>query len=689
MPHTHRNKGNWLVISCIVVAGLFFVLRCVNLDYDSPLFYAGYSKGEISDPYIYTNFARNQTLFGELAPHEGGDWRAWQVSLISGVSLALFSLAGTSREVANLTGILLQFFGAAFFLMALARSRPLIEIAMTAMFLAVASGFFFSGRLPFLENALIFLSGLTVYIFVRWNKNVVGVFFSGVALSLAVFAGKLTGIVLLAALLVFSFDGNKKGSPVRSGALIGGFTMGLLVYSFAIFGANPLVVIESYGAETTGVALNLEAAFTTVISRLLLYGADNGLFVFHPTLGILVALGALTSVFAFVRSGVRISKHSAGDKTLLFLLIWLVAGYLSLALYDYSPARYFMPLMLPCSALAAYGLCGLMGRQKGSGPPKKFHWFPAALILVVSIYLCTQIVHVWETLTLEGARPTATLGFGALGALGAGASIGVFLAYLTYRARIILPKGSRVWAVVALLLLVLVRQGSLVYSGLSKPGPIIKAQITELGELLGEGALIAGNYAPAFTIDNEFPTVLCYFGQGLVDLSLFEKHPVTHVALAPEDRESAFKLVPPSRRAVGVAQIWTRDGSFLIYETGASNYEPTDYERGMRAANINELDSSLYYLERFIKEKPTLYRPRWMRARILAHTAKVSEAEAALQALANDFADRYYARYQVGREFVTLYQITKRDAYKRRVLQEYAATRDLNPYFAILISDMP
>ncbi len=142
-----------------IASGSAYLLRFLEPGIDPPPFYTGHGQAELTDPYNLTYFSRNAVLYHDWDPLNFHRWDIFKNSLISGFSFLIFSLLGVSRTIANLSAIFLNISGLFLFLWGLSSYWDKRKIVLTAVLLLLNSTLFFYGRLPFLENGLIFLFG--------------------------------------------------------------------------------------------------------------------------------------------------------------------------------------------------------------------------------------------------------------------------------------------------------------------------------------------------------------------------------------------------------------------------------------------------------------------------------------------------------------------------------------------------
>ncbi len=674
------------------------VLRFVNLNYDSPLFYSGYSASEISDPYMYTSFARNKVLFDDWDPYNYSRWDSWKLSIVSGVSYLVFLAGGVSRVSANVGALALQLGGFLFFMLALARYRPRLEVALGAFLLLATSGLFFSGRIPLLENGVIFLSGLTVWLYFRYSERLWGVALAGAFVSVIALAAKLNGVALLAPLLIDTiFRNSSTGSRSKKyrfgGALLAGFILCGIAYSLLVYQRAPLVLLDYFHNQTAAVGLTptIPNSIGGLFATILLYGSQNGLFRFQPVFLILTGMGLILVALRIATGRMALKNNS--DRFLFFVGVWFTIGLVIILPYSYRPSRYFMPLTLPAAALAAYALSAAL---RGAFV-KSFKLTPLTLkngivllfCSLVIVYLSVQTESAWRQFVIAGKSIITPLNPTGVGV---GIVLSVILVFESLRGFRVKKVISVSLALLALATLTL-RQTDLLYAGLSAPRDPLHVQVQDVGDLLGPEAVLAGTFGPAFTIDNGLRNLIHPFSAKLYERDFFSRFPVTHVAVAPSEMKIAKKRYPELKNAHSVTQLWSRDGSFVIYRVPGvehkKGYEETEYERGMDFLAIPDLDSALVHFDRFLEKHPKSFRGRWAKARTLANQVRVKPTVAVLEELSQDYQDYYFAHFLVGREYVTLYRFTRGSEYKNRALSEYLRTQELNPHVSPPQSDMP
>ncbi|UCD94169.1 MAG: hypothetical protein JSU69_10455, partial [Candidatus Zixiibacteriota bacterium] len=503
------------------VLALLLVLRFISLESDPPLFYVGHGQAQLTDPYHLTHFARNRILFDDWDPFDYHRWDLFKASLVSGFSYIVFSVFGVSRATANLAAVLLQSGGIFFFLLGWLQFRPKRETMVTAGIILVNSTLFFYGRLPFLENGLIFLSGLAFYIFARFHGSARGQILTGFLVSLAALAGKLFGFVLLGpVILVLIYRYRRDVARPILYTLIG-LILGTGLYLIVMFQGKAVVLLSYYAEQTTGM-YGFPPGFVSIagfFKMLLTYGGESGFGEYTPFLIVLTAVGILLMIL----SGEFLGAFRHDRIPLIFASAWLLCGILGLMPFQYRPLRYALFLYLPISAVCARALVIAADRSLKLGIQKK--WLSLTMICFTLWFLFTQV---WIFFSPVGKKFES----------GAGNLHLSFLPALVVTAVVFLLFGSKKRVsprkIAALLMTLLcaayaVHQGVYIYRGLSHPGTHLSRSSHQLGDLLGGDAVLTGPYSATLAIDNNLKNVIYMFGLANVEHDLFDKYPITHV----------------------------------------------------------------------------------------------------------------------------------------------------------------
>ncbi len=225
MPSDQDIKTCWNRTGVVVILVILFLIalgtRLVDLDADPPAYFADGSQGLTTDAAHLTWHARNKVLFGTWGVLGYEYWTAFKISIVSGLSFLLFSLFGVSRYTANLAGVLLNLTGLLLFVVALRKQAGDRAAVIAAVFLAFNYGLSLYGRLPFLENGLIFLGSLVYLVYAYSADRLAGQITLGVLVGLCGLFGKSFGFLLGIGPLVYLVTGNRKRRWSALGAFLG------------------------------------------------------------------------------------------------------------------------------------------------------------------------------------------------------------------------------------------------------------------------------------------------------------------------------------------------------------------------------------------------------------------------------------------------------------------------------------
>jgi uncharacterized membrane protein len=352
--------SSWIYFALALIAAIFILLRFVNLSYDTPLFYSNLGTSELTDPYMYTSFARNKVLYDSWSLYGSEKLISIQGSLVSGLAYLVFSVAGVSRVTANVVAILLQLGGLGFLFWGLRGRFSREEIVLSLFFLAVANLFFFGGRAPYLETGVVFSVGLIVLAHFRYGRTALGALGVGFLLAVATFGGKLTAIAIAAPVIANHVFYARKTALRNTISVAAGFSVGLLGFAGLFADWSPLTLINYYSATTSAVGItpSMPSSITGIFQSVFSYG-DTGIAPFHPFLLLLAGLGVALASIRLTANNDKQEKTFDG-RALTFMIVWIIAGLATLIPFDYRPYRYFIPYLIPVSILAAHGVAQLL-----------------------------------------------------------------------------------------------------------------------------------------------------------------------------------------------------------------------------------------------------------------------------------------------------------------------------------------
>lgn len=575
---------------------LLIVIRLFRIELDPPYFFRGYSTAPLTDPYHLTFFARNEVLFGNWNPFDFHRWDIFKYSLVSGLSYLVFLVGGVSRLTANITAVVLNLGGLLFFWVGFRRNRPPSESAPVLLLILISAMLFFYGRLPFLENGVIFLAGLLFFIFIKFHDTSRGQIASGVLIAAVVIHGKLFAVALLAPVLIVLLVQYRKKFIKPVLLVIGGFII-YAAFFFVVFLRGSFGVIEQYYMEQTvgmyGAPEGL-ISFFGFIEQFITYGSDSGFVRFSP---FLIVSGGIGSIIYLLTNDLR-EKVSGDRLPYLFCFLWLIFGTLALIPFNYRPMRYGIYLYLPLAVMTVYLLAlFLKGKMEFVGRIR-----PEAIILVFVIfwYLSSQVYLLTVPHHGEIASGISAMPFSFLSAV-----------ILTVAVFVLIRKAPKVLSLKGIGILFLIfmlgfgiNQGRRIYSGLTRPGYDLKRISREIGEIISPDAVLTGPYAPTLLTENRLHGVIYHFGLAYVETDLFDKIPISHIVADRPNWEMAVEDFPVLSGAIRLAEMPLRDFAIGLFRINRAGARLTDFERGVMALRNNQPDTAVVWLEKAAKPYP-------------------------------------------------------------------------------------
>ncbi|MCP4703317.1 MAG: hypothetical protein GY865_01805 [candidate division Zixibacteria bacterium] len=585
-----------LNIGLFIIILFLIILRFVSLEIDPPLFFAGFTQAHLTDPYHLTFFARNAILFDDSNPFDFYRWDVFKYSLISGFSYIVFSIGGVSKVSANISAVFLNLTGLFLFVFGAYRLRSNSELYIKSVLLLLSSMLFFYGRLPFLENGLIFLSGLLFCLFLRTYDKWWGQLLSGFLVALAALSGKLFGFVLLGPIIISLIYRYRSRVFIPSILVFAGCVIGVISYVALFFGESAHVLKNYYLEQTIGM-YGTHLGFTApliLLKKLLTYGGTNGFFGFSPFFVVISGLGLILFLLRDLTNG----KFNKDSLPIIFSIAWIICGILGLMPFNYRPLRYAIFLFLPISALGAYGI-NLLSKNKITFQAH-YKIMTSIVLLFICWYILTQVV---ITLTLSAQMRE----FG-IAALPYTLIISILLSAAVFfwlkKGPLIVSRNKLIILIAPLLIGMMVHQGMLLYKGMVQPGKYLMDYNKEMYQLIDEESVLSGPYAPALTIGNNLKGIIYHFGLTDIEHSLFDKYPISHIVVDRSNWDQAKRDFPNLKKSIELALYTIRDSPGKLFRLPNARVPLTDYEKGKIFLEREMPDSSLIYSKKFNSKYP-------------------------------------------------------------------------------------
>lgn len=650
----------WLFLSLtvlVVVTG--FIFWQSDLTSDPPMHYTGLGQSLSTDPAQYTWHARNKHLFGDWDPFDYPRWTVYQHSLTSGVAWLWFSIAGVSLEQSNMVGVLLCFGALISILLALRRHSPWLLTAVALAFVMNVSLITY-GRLSYLENGLIFIAAVMFWVYSWWGDRLWGVMLCGALAAIAAFAGKLFGGLLLPVLIgsVFASCVHDRVKLIAASILAFGLAS---VAWVAIFYGSDLSAAFAYAGEQSYGLRGFPAGLSTpwgFFEHLISYGFKNRMFYQDPDIYMFLLVAA--GMFVFLpSSGGRLGQLSRPTR---FSLFWVIVVFLGLMPLNYSPLRYGL-FLIPAAIISCYTMLDTTRNRKSPSPLSLDRTKTTVLFLTSWFFLFHLIGNVFHFNTMP--PPVRMLTWSTL----PGAAALTLIVWLISRRRTVLFTGR--WLTVGLLLVVslsiLANTFRVKRWHILEDNYNIMETSADIPKILGKGAVISGPYGPMLTSDNNVKSFIHLFGVASLDSTLFDRYPITHLAVDVSNWEESIKSFPALKTLPPIASYWIRDHNVNLYNVSkvfshpeALAYEESAYEKAIAHFHAGRQDSAFAYLAQAYQEYPKSKVVVALLIELLFSQKRMDEVRQLLTTLATTYPTDFHAQLQLAR-FLQMTSIQTRD----------------------------
>lgn len=614
------------------------------------MYYTGLGQSLATDPYQYVFHARNKILSGEADPYDYPRWTVYEHSLTSLAAYIWFSIAGVSMKNANMVGVVLSLGGLLFLCLGLARHHRPWVVAATALCYGINITLITYGRLPYLENGLVFIAGLLFFVYARFGDRAWGLIVSGALVALATFTGKLFGVLLLPALMLAVFLSPGPGRVRRTLPAAGAFVVAGAVVVLALYGRDITVAFSYAGEQAYGIK-GFPAGLMSpwgFFEHLVWFGFKNRLFYRSPDLLMFLLCGGfMLAVFVNTRERLK-----GLPPTTRLSLIWAAVVYLGLMPHAYSPVRYSL-LLIPAIIISVFTLADHLLGQKKIAAGRLGITATILLTLLFWFGLYQVVANVFYfNITPYRLLAWATLPGGILLALAA--------RYLAIKQFLRLSRRTLVAGIVAMVALSAVTNAFRIRRlDYLEHNFNIREACEDVGCILGPDAIISGPYAPALTIDNEVKSFIYLFGVAEVDSTLFDRFPITHLAVDISNFNEAVASYPQLAQAPVVARYWIRDYEVMLLNISeifanprARAYQESGYETAAEYIRQNNVDSALVELARYRQFHPVTKSVGRLLAECFWRTGRYEESMRSWERLAAMYPTDFHIQLSAGQAFL-------------------------------------
>lgn len=699
-------KSFWFhLLLFVLVFGLALLLRLLYLTSDPPQ--VSWSQDLTTDAPTYVSFARAKILEGNWNPFGQYRFVLWLNSAFTLISFLFFKLAGLGRLQANLVAVLLNIFTVVFIYLAVKRSLSKNAALLSSFFLGINYIFLIYGRTTFSEISTLFFIALGFYFLVLGFEKSFFLILSGASHSCAVLFGKMLGafvfpvcLGILILLAIGEFSGERKRirwSPFvvfAIGALAVYLPWYLLIY-------HPVPGDVKFYLKEMSVGLyGAPVAFQSIkdfIYSLYSLGHSSGVFEgapYRPASDLLYRmpfvflLSCLFLIFYFsdIFRGKFLDKIKSVSRVEAYLVLWLIIGFLALMPWNYRPLRYQLLILPPFCVLAGIALNRFLN-PASLAKKEKLSW----AYWIFFIPICSILIFHLFTFILKFSGGTGS--FDSLVAVSVLLAVAlIILWYLVFKDRRILQiraPGFRWIATSIIVFLILFININQYLSWAKNPQYSLIRSSQDLGKILNQDAVLSGPYASTLTQDNDLGFCFHMFGVVSVDTLLFQRYPITHLALESRggNKERAFKDYPEVMSNARLVTTYLLRGMpveiYRIKEhTGnpaAEMYQLSDFEKAKVLIEQGKPDSAIAFLNQFNLKHPENLSAHLTLSEILSqrgeHQRAISELEKAIQ-----FDDRnYLLHYYLGYLCFQLSDQKKDPLLYQRGIEAWERSLELNP----------
>ena len=577
----------------ILILGLF--LRTYDLALDPPMDIGAVSQDLATDPYHVTSFAANKATFGqwELFPYP--EWQVFKVSLPSLLAYCLFSIGKPNIFWNSLAGVTPAFIGILLIVLALPtdyRRAGRWAAPAAAAFLSFNFALVTYSRAPFLETAVAFYFGVILFLLFKWGTSPRILIIIGIVTALACLTGRPFAVTIALALITALIFSRDKRAPGKAVMLAGAMAVSGIVLLFVLFGdrigAYADYILER--SDTSRGNLLILQGVKDFIVVLFSYGSESRLFRHSPFLFAAGYLSVVCSLLLF-----RFCYRWFRENFLLrFSLWWLLWMYFFFVPFNYRPLRYSLLLYIPLVLIIAAMIQGREVPQKDC--PRRSALLAAALLFYVNFFFLIHLVidFMYDTrpanrLTLYACLFLPAIGLTIIMSLG---FMGRNIQWIIKRLPLVL---------IALAVCSIIYQGSAYYRWVAHSHRTTEDAATDLAQILGGDAVMAGPYAPRLTLGSKHRNFIYYFGMQRKGENIIDQFAITHLALDQRNLEAATKDFPNIRQAETITEYTVRGRTIFIHRLPIddSRYRPSQYETAQRFLSQGILDSAYSFNQQF------------------------------------------------------------------------------------------
>jgi tetratricopeptide (TPR) repeat protein len=673
------SPRSWFLLTAVIVVAGFF-LWVQDRESDPPMYYEGLGQSLSTDPAQYSWHARSKVLFGDWEPFEYPRWTVYQHSLTSLTAWSWFSIAGVSLADGAMAGILLTVGTLILLLIALRPfHRPWVLAAIAFCFMINVTLVTY-GRLSYLENGLIFITAVLFYCYTRFGDRLWGLALCGVMASLAALCGKLFGATLIPVLALTIYFGSTTDRWKRIGVMTGAAVMSGLLIMFVLYGEDLSAAFGYAGEQSLGLRGFPEGLSSPwgFAEHLVSYGFKNRLLYTTPDLFMFILVAG--SLLAWLlSSGMRLNQFSPAIQ---FAVWWFVVVFLALMPLNYSPIRYSL-FLIPAVIVLPFMLYDT-ALQKEFKKPVHLTRGAWAIIFFLCWYASFHLGgNIFYFNVIE--FPMTMMTWSSFGA----ACLIFGLLWYQFRKKGVALSAwfLKTMLVITLVLSVTANSARIRRTQILEQNYTIKEANADLPIILGKGAVLSGPYAAVLTADNDIQSFIHLFGVAEVDSTLFDRYPITHLAVDASNWNEAIKQYPQLTDIAPMTNYWIRDYEVKIYpiwdifnNPTAREYQLSDYERVVRFINAKQEDSANLLVQQVCNEYPDSKTVAMLTANLLLRDGQFDATYLHMKRLCDLYPTDWSIQYDCARFIQTAGLSMKNKAMADEAYTYYKRAVDVNRF---------
>ena len=665
-----------LVVLVLLLAAF---LRLWDLGADPPVDLAD-STSIYTDHSQYTLYARYFAEQGEFNPFADFRQPFFLKSSMTALAALVFSISGSGLTESNLTGVIFAFGAMVLFWLFIRRCSGRLAGLFFIVTIGVNYNLTFFGRLPFLENAMMFWAALALVLTTYFRRPLV-MLAAGMSLGAGIFFGKVIGLVFLFPFgCLIAYNMIAEGQPVRrmnwNHAGWFSFGLGAVALGWVFFGY--LTVSDQVAGYIGEQAVGLYGwpdglkSLDEFLRAMISFGDNSFLFERMP----LMALTVIVLIGMVCYHLPRKQSWREGFGSLngghVFLVAMIVAFFGSLMIWNYRPLRYQLPLIYACYGGAAVVLSMMVSRWRDPNPIK-VSW-PTYILLLPAVFVAVMRVlsalgdAVGFDFNYVDHKMTGLI----LAAVIMAASVWAISAYDAPTATL---RRLICWTAVVIVLAT-VWQGVYSYAHWrERVSFTIADNARDLDGLLSDGAVLSGPYGPTLALACGRPAVIHMFG-GIVDSTLFDRFPITHLLLDLGNERQAKDQYPAIMEgATHLCTYHVGEEKARLYriagQTGndkASAYQPSLLEQAIARLAVSDLTGAQALAEAHNESCPENITANLLLADIAENTDNIDLAEHYLKKAVEFSPTNYNLNATLGIMYKSRYEITGHKPHKTQAI---------------------